>query len=98
MAAATATELATIPRAAERITAEPGISLASLAPGRAAVIVDVERGTPEGQRLRDLGFVPDTRIAALTRAPLGDPTVFDLRGYRLCLRRTEAERVRVRPV
>ena len=98
MAAAPATELTTIPRAAKRITSERGVSLASLAPGSAAVIVDIEHDTPEGQRLRDLGFVPGTRIAALTRAPLGDPTVFDLRGYRLCLRRSEADRVRVRPV
>jgi ferrous iron transport protein A len=98
MAAASATELTTIPRTAKPIAAERGVSLASLAPGSAAVIVDVERNTPEGQRLRDLGFVPETPIAALTRAPLGDPTVFDLRGYRLCLRRSEADRVRVRPV
>jgi len=74
------------------------VSLASLEPGSRAVIYDVERGTPEGQRLLDLGFVPNTPIHVLKRAPLGDPMVYDLRGYRLCLRRSEANRVRVRPL
>jgi Fe2+ transport system protein FeoA len=32
----------------------------------------------------------------LRRAPLGDPVEYELRGYRLCLRRTEAMRIRVR--
>ena len=62
------------------------------------MIVDVDRASPEGQRLLDLGFVPNTQIEVLTRAPLGDPMLYDLRGYRLCLRRSEADRVRVMPV
>jgi ferrous iron transport protein A len=83
---------------AERITAERSISLASLDPGSVAVILDVDRSSPEGRRLLDLGFVPDTEVRVLTRAPLGDPMVYYLRGTHLCLRRTEADRVRVRPV
>ena len=74
-----------------------GISLATLEPGRRAVVVEVEEGTPQGQRLAELGFVPRTEVLAVRRAPLGDPTVYDLRGTRLCLRRREANRVRVRP-
>jgi len=31
----------------------------------------------------------------IRRAPLGDPTVFELHGYQLCLRRSESARVRV---
>jgi hypothetical protein len=31
----------------------------------------------------------------IRRAPLGDPTVFELCGYQLCLRQTESARVRV---
>jgi ferrous iron transport protein A len=31
------------------------------------------------------------------RAPLGDPVVYELRGYHLCLRRSEATRIRVEP-
>ena len=29
--------------------------------------------------------------------PLGDPVAYELRGYRLCLRRVDAARVRVVP-
>jgi len=98
MAVATAPELTTIPRTAERTSANAGISLAALGPGSAGVILDVDDSSPEGQRLLDLGFVPNTRIGVLKRAPLGDPMVYGLRGYRLCLRRCDAERVRVKPV
>ena len=79
-------------------TAQDGISLADLDPGRVAVILDVDCRSAEGQRLLDLGFVPHTEVRVLTRAPLGDPMVYSLRGTRLCLRRTEADRVRVRPL
>jgi ferrous iron transport protein A len=98
MAVATTSELRLIPRAAEPATAAGETSLAALGPGSVAVIVDIDRASPEGQRLLDLGFVPNTRIEVLKRAPLGDPMVYDLRGYRLCLRRTDADRVRVMPV
>jgi ferrous iron transport protein A len=79
-----------------RVIVPDGIALAGLRPGSVAVILDVEKDTPEGRRLGDLGFVRGTTVRVLKRAPLGDPTVYDLRGYRLCLRRTEADRVRVR--
>jgi ferrous iron transport protein A len=48
--------------------------------------------------LRDLGFVAGTRIAVLRAAPLGDPVLYELRGYELSLRRSEASRVRIRSV
>jgi ferrous iron transport protein A len=72
------------------------VSLASLGPGSAGVILDVDRASPEGQRLLDLGFVPHTEVRVLKRAPLGDPMVYSLRGTHLCLRASEADRVRVR--
>ena len=37
-----------------------------------------------------------TRIRVVRRAPLGDPCVYALRGYRLCLRRADARHVLVR--
>ena len=98
MAAAPQLQPTEVVRPLRRVGAADGISLASLQPGSIAVILDVEADTPEGRRLGDLGFVRGTTIRVLKRAPLGDPTVYDLRGYRLCLRRTEAGRVRVRLV
>ena len=73
-------------------------SLATLEPGAEAVVVDVEQTGPISRRLLDLGLLPDTPIKMVRRAPLGDPSVYELRGYRLCLRRVDAARVRVRPI
>jgi len=66
-------------------------------PGDEVVIESVDRnGSPAGQRLVDLGLLPDTPVRVIRRAPLGDPVEYALRGYRLCLRRSEAARIRVR--
>ena len=70
--------------------------LSELEPGSRAVIVDIDDEGPIGRRLLDLGMVPSTPIKMLRRAPMGDPTVYELRGYRVCLRRSETARVRVR--
>ncbi len=69
--------------------------LSELAPGQEATIVSIDDSGPVGRRLLDLGLLPGTPVRALRHAPLGDPGVYELRGYRLCLRRTESERVRV---
>jgi len=74
------------------------LALADLAPGAAGVVQAVDGGSPIGRRLLDLGFVPHTRVHVVRRAPLGDPLEFELRGTRLCLRRTEAARILVRRV
>ena len=70
--------------------------LNDLVPGESATIVSIDDTGPIGRRLLDLGLLPGTRVRALRYAPLGDPGVFELRGYRLCLRRTETGRVRIR--
>ena len=73
------------------------VSLAELEPGSLVVVDSVDDSGPIGRRLLDLGFLPRTPVRVLRRAPLGDPVVFELRGTKLCLRRREASRVRVRP-
>ncbi len=73
-----------------------GVPLSSLAPGRRATVLCVDASTPEGRRLQELGFLPETEIRVVRRAPLGDPIAFSLRGAQICLRRSEAARVRVR--
>lgn len=72
------------------------VALAGLPLGATAVVESVEDGSPVSRRLLDLGFVPGTRVRVVRRAPLGDPTLYELRGTQLCLRRSEAARVRVR--
>jgi len=70
--------------------------LSDLAPGTSARVTAVEGHGPSERRLMDLGLLPGTRVRAVRRAPLGDPVEFELRGYRLCLRRRDAACVRVR--
>jgi ferrous iron transport protein A len=82
---------------AEAVPAEnPSESLAALRPGVRAVIEHVAAGGPIGQRLLDLGFLPGTEVRLVRRAPLGDPAVYELRGTQLCLRASEARRIRIR--
>jgi ferrous iron transport protein A len=46
-------------------------------------------------RLEHVGFLPGTVVRVERRAPLGDPTVYELRGFRLALRRESAELIEV---
>jgi ferrous iron transport protein A len=47
------------------------------------------------ERLAELGLTPGQTVRLLRRAPLGDPLEVLVRGYRLALRRDEAEAVEV---
>lgn len=60
-------------------------------------VVAVDGADAIARRLDDLGLRPGVAVRVVRRAPLGDPTVFELHGYQLCLRRTESARVRVEP-
>ena len=65
-------------------------------PNRSSVrVLSVVGADPIAQRLGELGIRAGVEIEVLRRAPFGDPTLFELCGYQLCLRRTEAARVRV---
>ena len=58
-------------------------------------VVDI---TSEGiveQRLLDMGFIPGTRIKIIRNAPFVDPVEFELKGYHISLRHSEAKQVEV---
>ncbi len=74
------------------------VPLSRLGPGQRAEIKAVDGSSPIGRRLLDLGFRPGTQLRVIRRAPLGDPTTYELRGSRFCLRRSEAERISVAPL
>lgn len=66
--------------------------------GSTVTVADLRtRTSAVGQRLADLGFLPGTTLRVIRRAPLGDPTVFELRGYQICLRRAETSLVEIEP-
>lgn len=46
-------------------------------------------------RLHELGLTPGTVIRLVRVAPFGDPVEIEVRGARLCLRRSEARGIRV---
>lgn len=69
--------------------------LHGLKPGERAVITELctRAESRLTERLMALGFVPGTPIRALRRAPLGDPTEYEVRGTRISLRATEAQSI-----
>jgi ferrous iron transport protein A len=56
-------------------------------------VARVEGSDDISQRLLEMGLTPGTVVRMLGAAPLGDPLELELRGYRLSVRRGEAERV-----
>lgn len=70
--------------------------LSEACPGdRGTLTADGELEIP--LRLREMGFVPGTNVEVLRQGPLGDPIEIELRGYRICLRRSDLTRLRVEP-
>lgn len=47
------------------------------------------------RRLLDLGLIPGTVIQNIRRSPLGDPTLYAIRGAMIALRKEEAGLVNV---
>jgi ferrous iron transport protein A len=78
----------------------PLCHLSELSPGARALVVGlVPQGTAAtNRRLAALGFTAGTVVEVMRRAPLGDPVVYRLKDYEVCLRRAEAGRVRTREV
>lgn len=67
-----------------------GVRLADLAVGQRGRVVDVDCTGEVGQRILEMGLTPGVTVELLGVAPLGDPLVFQVRGYRLGLRKVEA--------
>ena len=44
-----------------------------------------------------MGLVPDVPFHVVLKAPLGDPVEIRVNGFHLCLRRKEAEMLRLKP-
>lgn len=68
---------------------------AELPVGQSGQVAHIARDDPVGRRLLEMGVTPGVAIRRIGTAPLGDPLEFELRGYRLSLRRREAEQVQL---
>lgn len=71
------------------------MTLADLELGDSASVAAIAGADGIAVRLMEMGLTPGVRVTMIGAAPLGDPLEFELRGYRLSLRRTEAERVQM---
>ena len=75
--------------------------LSDLRLGTSARVIALQEDTaddPIAKRLSNLGFVPGRTVTPLRRAPLGDPVVYRVSDYELCLRRQEARLIQVTTV
>jgi len=69
------------------------MKLSELKTFREATILSVEGDDSLAMRLMEMGITENERILFLGTAPLGDPIEFEVRGYRISLRKNEAARV-----
>jgi len=71
------------------------MALSETSRGERVRIVEVAGDDGLSIRLMEMGLTPGVEMVLLGTAPLGDPLEFEIRGYRLSLRRSEAARVTV---
>jgi ferrous iron transport protein A len=73
-------------------------SLAVLPVGSRAKVARLDGTDEVTLRLLEMGLTPGVELTLLGVAPLGDPLELELRGYRLSIRKSEAQRVEVEQI
>jgi ferrous iron transport protein A len=73
------------------------VRLSELPVGSHATIREFVGANAAPLRLREMGMLVGTSLIFVRKAPLGDPLEIKVRGYRLTLRKTEAELIMVEP-
>ena len=74
------------------------LALSETSRGEQVRVVQVSGDDSLSLRLMEMGVTPGVVMVLVGAAPLGDPLEFEIRGYRLSLRRSEAARVSVERV
>ena len=74
------------------------ISLNNLEDGKSAIILKLRGDKVSNQRFMALGFVRGQEISLETKAPMGDPRVYAILGYRLSIRNDDARNILVSQV
>jgi ferrous iron transport protein A len=74
------------------------IALSETSRGELVRVVQIDGEDSLSIRLMEMGLTPGVDVVLVGTAPLGDPLEFEVRGYRLSLRRNEAARVSVERV
>jgi DtxR family Mn-dependent transcriptional regulator len=71
------------------------IPLDKMKVGQLGAVVHVGGKGPARRRMVDMGLVPGAEVKVVRMAPLGDPVEFEVMGYSLSLRKSEAREITV---
>ncbi len=69
--------------------------LSELLVGEHGYIVKVSGRGAFRKRILEMGFVKGKKVSVVKKAPLGDPIEYEIMGYRVSLRRSEAEMIEI---
>jgi ferrous iron transport protein A len=72
-------------------------TIAALEPGQSGVIASIEAPDDVRMKLYELGLLPGEPVVMRRHAPWGGPVEIEVLHYRLAIRRSEAERILVKP-
>ena len=70
--------------------------LSELSIGQEATVSRLDLPEDVQHHLMHMGFIPESRVTVLRRAPAGDPTVYAIDGLEIALRRDIARAIHVR--
>ena len=71
--------------------------LSNLKPGLKAIVYKIDGSSIFKKRILELGFIYGAEVKVIKRAPLRDPYEYEILGYRIALRKAEAENIYVLP-
>ncbi len=71
------------------------VTLASLEPGRTAVIGELAFDEPDAVRVMELGFIPGAPVSCQRFVPLGDVAVYQVDGAMVAIRRETAAQIEI---
>lgn len=69
------------------------IPLSKLKKGQKGVVVKIGGKGAVKRPMMDMGIVPGSEIRVVRIAPFGDPIEFNVKGYSLSLRKSEAQNI-----
>ncbi|HAH57293.1 MAG TPA: ferrous iron transport protein B, partial [Bacteroidales bacterium] len=71
------------------------MTLADLTPGSKGIIVKVKGRGAFRKRILEMGFVAGKQVSMIQRAPLMDPVEYNVMGYNVSLRNSEARLIEI---
>ncbi len=72
---------------------ETEYALSEAEPGTRVKVVHIKGKGAARRRILDMGMVPGAEVKVIRKAPMGDPIEFEVKNYKLSMRKAEAELV-----